>query len=411
MIKELAHFTEALDEDLKNRGIQPREGLHVLLKLKYENGEWQLDSDKVMYERFTRKMTTSEFLQECAFLSQNAWCIDTNKCFDLPTKAIHSCSPYCVAFKKEHLKGGEKYQKNKIKDKKQIYERFDDYFSKSLNLLESEEAQKKCQAFAASFSNESSNVYFEKILIQKERELKEKRDQVNQQVEALKEQINKSATSAEKKLIKEQADKLTRQLEPIRELSDSDYIIFYLDEPLEQYKVAHDRYLADKLFNTAAYNTEPDEEGIIYGTSNFLNGFNSSMPFLLHQTASFDITNRISDKEAKYLYQFQQLLPRKILPNPLPIFIFKEELQEKVIGLFKDNEYKIGYEEIVKQLWKRYQKDFGNYYLLYYQNTKDVLVFRDFDFVSRFDYELKDESGQAWADTGFIRRNSRVYSF
>lgn len=73
----------------------------------------------------------------------------------------------------------------------------------------------------------------------------------------------------------------------------------------------HQKYLADKLFNTEKYNTKPDEAGRIFGTSNFMNGFNSNMPFLTHQTASFEITGRISDEDAKYLYEFQQVLPRK----------------------------------------------------------------------------------------------------
>ncbi|WP_332912014.1 hypothetical protein [Algoriphagus boritolerans] len=80
-------------------------------------------------------------------MHQNAWCIDTYKCFDLPTKAIHTCSPFAVAFKREHLEGGAKFSENQSKKKKQIYERFNDYFTKAFLLFKEEEEQEKYVIF------------------------------------------------------------------------------------------------------------------------------------------------------------------------------------------------------------------------------------------------------------------------
>ncbi|MBK7873831.1 MAG: hypothetical protein IPJ74_25820 [Saprospiraceae bacterium] len=91
------------------------------------------------------------------------------------------------------------------------------------------------------------------------------------------------------------------------------------------------------------------------------------------------------------MYEFQQVLPRKFLPKPLPIFIFKEELQKEVIRIFNESGNTFRYKEIIEKLWDKYQNDFGNYYLLFWDNTKDGVIFKDFDFVSKFDYELKDE--------------------
>jgi CRISPR-associated protein Csh1 len=162
--------------------------------------------------------------------------------------------------------------------------------------------------------------------------------------------------------------------------------------PIVDYIRVHKKYLDDKLFNTDKYNSEPNEEQLIFGTSNFKNGFNSNMPFLLHQTASFDITGRISNIDAKILYDFENLLPNETLPKPLPIFIYKQEiLNEKVIGLFKESGYKMGYKELIENLLNDHQDDLHDYYLLFWQNTKKGIVFRDFDFVSKFEYEDEAE--------------------
>ncbi|MBI1183326.1 hypothetical protein GC194_03585 [bacterium] len=352
MIKEIVQFTENLEPELKQMGLAPKEGLHVVLKLEITGNVWRINKTKLQSEIYSKKQSEiSGYLEQCILWQQNAWMIDTNKCFDAPAKAIHSCSPYCVGFKREHLDGGKKYVANEANKKPQIQDRMSSYFSKALNLLNNEAETQRLKVFEELFSNPEHELYFLKLL---------------------------------------------NSLPTYEELGESDYIIFYLDEPLENYRKAHEKYLGDKLFNTDKYNTKPNDEGLIYGTNNFFNGFNGSMPYLMHQTATFDITGRISNKEAKKLFEFQQILPRKILPNPLPIFIYNNELQGKYIGLFNRDEKKLGFREIFEELDKNHQQEFANYYLLNYQNTKDGLVFNDFDFVAKFEYELNDENGKPW---------------
>jgi len=360
MIKEIIQFTERLPEKLKTDGLKPKEGLHIMLSLKQEGDTWKLDTEKVQWEYYSKKDDElSDFLQRCMQLQINSWMIDTNKCFDTPTKAIHSCSPYCVGFKREHLDGGKKFEARAEKKKDQIADRIGTYFVNAFELV-SEEEQQRLKVFEQIFTKPDHPLYFLTLLESNEKYI---------------------------------------------ELGEPEYIIFYLDETLETYQAAHSRYLAEKLFNTANFNTKPDESGLIYGTNNFFNGFNSSMPFLLHQSATFDISSRISNEEAKKLFEFQQVLPRKVLPNPLPIFIFAEELggeygrktiQEEAIGLFTQSGNRLGYKEIIETLWEKHQEKLANYYLLNYQNTKDGLVFNDFDFVAKFEYELKDGHGQPW---------------
>lgn len=384
MIKELVNFTKNLSEEFKNLGVRPREGLHIVLKMENENGHLRINTNDCQYAIFSKKMEEENpLLEKVKFLSQNAWCIDTNKCFDLPTKAIHSCSPYLVAFKREHLEHGEKFKENEKKNKVQVHQRFVTYFSKANNLFNTDEEKLTNQVFELFFLQG----HFLEVL----NDILEKNKAETEQLTIILKERSQKAKDVKDKEEKENLKRgiamIEAQLLTVKSLDDSDYVLFYLDKTLGEYKKVHQKYLADKLFNTEKYNTLPDEEGRILGTSNFMNGFNSNMPFLTHLTASFEITGRITDEEAKYLFEFQQVLPRKTLPNPLPLFIFKDELQEKVISLFKESGYKLGYKELIETLWTGYKPDFGNYYLLTWQNSKEGLIFHDFDFVSIFEYE------------------------
>lgn len=387
MIREIINFTENLDEKFKNLGATPKEGLHVMLETVLIDNTIKIDTDNYQFEIFSkkRKNGTSDFLNKCKLLHQNSWCIDTNKCFDLPTKAIHSCSPFCVAFKREHLVGGKKYNINEMKNKLQIYKRFEVYFEKAFELFDNEDDRHKYEMFKLFFTQNN----FSSIIDNVEEINSAKREVLQTQIGLLKEKLKSAKDKIEKEELKDQITNIDNELVTYKKLDDSDYIIFYLNCPLEDYKSAHRKYLNDKLFNTDKYNTPPNERGIIWGTSNFMNSFNSNMPFLMHQTASFDITGRISNKDAQLLYEFQNILPNKTLPSPLPIFIYKEELQQKVIALFKDSGYKFGYKEIIENLLQDYPDDVNNYYLLYWSNTRDGLVFKDFDFVSKFEYLLE----------------------
>ncbi len=387
MIREIINFTKNIDDKFKKLGSIPKEGLHIILNTVVVENTIKIDTYNYQYEIFSKKQKqrTSDFLNQCKLLQQNAWCIDTNKCFDLPTKAIHSCSPLCVAFKREHIIGGEKYNENKIKNKLQIDKRFEAYFEKAFELLENEDDRHKYEVFKLFFTQND----FSSILNEIEGINTVKREELQQQIDVLKEQAKSAKDKIEKEEYKNQIAKLENDAIAYKKLDDSDYIIFYLNVALEDYKKFHDKYLKDKLFVTDKYNTKPNDDGVIYGASNFMNTLNGNMPFLIHQTASFDITGRISNIEAQLLNEFQNILPNKTLPNPLPIFIYREELQQQMIGIYRENGFKFGYKEIIENLLKNYSKDLENYYLLYWANTKEGLVFKDFDFVSKFEYSLE----------------------
>lgn len=354
MIKELIQFTNSLDDELKAIGVIPKEGLHVMLSLVEKNEELKI-SNIPTYEVFSKKsVSDTSFLKKCAALAQLSWMVNTNKCFDLPAKGIHSCSPFCLAFKRESIYGGGKFNEAKIK----LYDRVESYFNKTNELLEEGADKEKAKIFQQTLNSR------EKIHL------------------------------------------LLNQIPEFPSLKDTAYVVFYLDISLDTYKMANNNYLGGKLFNTEEYNVN-GVDGNVYGTSNFFNGFNSKKLYLLHQSATFNITGRISAQDAKSLFEFENIASRRILPNPLPIFIYENERKES-ISIFKrdalEGGSKIGYREIIEELQKKTKKEVGNYYLLFYQFGE----IKDFDFVSKFEYALKNEDNNSWLVEDFFECNLAV---
>jgi len=386
MIQEIINFTQNIDDQFINSGLSPKEGLHVMLNTVTIDNTLKIDTENFQYEIYSKKLKAepSEFLNQCKLLHQNAWCINTNKCFDLPKKAIHTCSPFCVAFKREHLNGGKKFKQNEAKNENQIYQRFGAYFENAFSLFEDEKDTLQFEVFKLFFTQ----VLFSSLINKIELENKIKRESLSKELVLLKEQQKDKRNTISTEIINNQIAKIEQDLITYKELQDSDYIIFYLKRPLEEYQSIHDKYLRDNIFVNDKYNTLSDETNKMYGVSGFMNTLNDKKPFLIHQTASFDIAGRISNKEAQHLDDFLKLLGNKSLPYPLPIFIYKEELQQKMIGLFQESGFKLSYKEIVEKLINDYSEDLDNYYLLYWISTKDGIVFKDFDFVSKFDYKL-----------------------
>ena len=392
MIKELINFSESLSEDFKAIGKLPKEGLHILLQVK-DDGTLNLAADSIQYGYFNKKMDQNDlspFLKKCLLLQENSWMVDTNKCFDTTTRAIHSCSSYSVGIKKDNLKGGANYEKRKKEGKNLVYGSFETYFQKANEILNIVDDTKSpiAVAFAGFFEKGTWEKVLEVILNQRDA----KYQLLQTKEKNLKDRLKGTSDKTEKGTINEELKNLAIDMLEYQPVADAEYIIFYLDLPLKDYKSVHSFYLDDKLFNTAEYNTKPDEDGIIYGTSNFMNSFNQKMPFLMHRSATFDISSRISNVEAKALYEFSKVFGNKTLPNPLPIFIYRNELfEERVFALYREG--KRNFRDVIISLYSDFKDDFQNYYLLNWSNTKDGVVFNDYDFVSKFRYELNNEGG------------------
>lgn len=356
MLKELVQFTQTVvgDPIFRNLNLTPKEGLHIVLRVESTPEQISIADDLAFAGVFSKKTTVEGWFEKCAAWSQVAWMVDTNKCFDTPVKAIHSASPFCFALKRTNLEGGDQYLTNQAEKKSQVYDRIDGYFAKAVALLENDEEKRIAEAFRVALSD---------------------RDRLHRWL---------------------------AKVEAYPSVKDGEYVIFYLDLPLETYAAANRKYLKEKLFNTSEYNlADSKSPDLLHGTSNWFNGFPLKKPFLLHQSATFDIAGRISSEEAQTLYDFSDLSRRKLFPNPLPLFIMADE-REQAFKIFKDDavsggEQRKAYLEIIRELWRDMRKakpdhELGNYYLLFMVGGE----IRDFDFVSRFEFELKDKKGQSW---------------
>ncbi|WP_143959476.1 hypothetical protein [Litoribacter populi] len=329
MIKELVQLVKDMPASVKQRAVEPKAGLHILIGFDEEGKGKVIESERYLGKKHGEP---SNFLLESASKQEAAWMIDTNKCFDLPIKGLHSASPYCLAFKRESWIGGDKYPTDGKKPN--LLNRLDIYFGKTFE-----------EKYELSETEKQGAIQF-------------------------------------KVFMKAEMNNILAKIPEYTDLDGSDYVIFYRNEPVEKYRVFQGIYLSGGLFNTSEYNIEVEED--VFGTSNFYNGFNSKKPFLMHQTASFDITSRISAKEAKALSEFQIFAGKRLYPNPTPIFIDEPELTHEAINLYHRSEgQKPSHRELITELWKR-QKDLGNYYLLYFSGGG----IQDFDYVSKFRYLL-----------------------
>jgi CRISPR-associated protein Csh1 len=362
MIKELVQFTQAVTKDpvFRNLNIAPKEGLHLVLKVEQDANQVSIADDPVFAGVFKKNTGVDSWFEKCAGWSQVAWMVDANKCFDTPSKAIHSASPFCFALKRTNLEGGDQYLANQASNKSQVYDRVDSYFAKAFALLESEEEKQIADAFCRALSD---------------------RDRLHRWLES------------------------TKLYDSVK---DGEYVIFYLDIPLESYLMANRKYLKENLFNTSKYN-EPDpvQADLMHGTSNWFNGFPTKKPYLMHQSATFDIAGRITSDEAQALFDFSDLSSRKLFPNPLPLFVMADE-RERAFKLFKDDavsggDKRKGYLEILEELWRERTGELGNYYLLFIASGE----IRDFDFVSRFDFNLSPD-GSPWQVVDLFDTNENM---
>jgi len=157
-------------------------------------------------------------------------------------------------------------------------------------------------------------------------------------------------------------------------------LLVYFDIDKKLYKKASDIYRQKKGGLKKSVPTI-DYQNSQYTVNKFLNNDNEDKIFLKHLTA-FNKYNYYHKKEFNELLEdFKPAI--KELPNPLPIFIVKSELNDKFIKIFKHDKNK-GYKEIISELFKTYKNDLNNYYLF----NGNSLAIKDFDYVSSFNYEL-----------------------
>lgn len=343
MIKEICQFVEMLEKDtpdLFEEGGKLKEGIYVALDIRLNDGKFYLhnvDENGSILQNdiglYTKKTEMTPFFEKCRLIMQASKPVSAAKIFN-PNKKIFNvtCSPYAVGFTK------------KILDK---------------NLPEIEQL---------GIMSELSNQYFKKA----EEFIEDGQSRV--WFESLKNYLTSHLWSILEKV-------------GYNELKEAFAVIFFLKEPtIDDYKIPYQKYLGLNVFNKAEYNTLYND--ITYGISDSLSSFNGKKMFLQHQSASFRYNFRINGEDAQLIWKFYQLQQNKQLPNPLPIFVDKEEanLNSDVVKLFNE-EGKASYSEIISSLLNRRRTNLQNFYLLFIQKGQII----DLDFVPTFKYILKDK--------------------
>lgn len=166
--------------------------------------------------------------------------------------------------------------------------------------------------------------------------------------------------------------------------ADLDIYVIFNEPTLSDFKEIHDRYVSRKVFNKDEYNIVIGST--TYGISDSMSSFDDKKIFRQHKTAPFDLNYRVTGDTAKIIWQFHQLRRRQVLPNPLPIFIDKQELNGKMIAVVNEDKT-VSYSQMLRKLFEDTPKgDLGSYYLLFF--LKGSIA--DLDFVPSFRYHLEN---------------------
>lgn len=337
MIQELAKFVADLEQNdpfIHQKGVELREGLYLFVEIN-EDGSLSI-IHKLLNDK---KVSKAQIMEEQELLYRRSLALQQVLMPVAPTKIFNpiekifgvTCSSFALGFNKKNIDKNsiEKIQKGLVQ-----------YFDKAKEFLDSDDdiLKNKFLYWHNTFSG-----YCKHNLVQ----FLEKLEEYQQ--------------------VKEGGDFL---------------VMLILNEPnIEYFKIIHDVYFHKNIFNKEEYN-KADKEGLTRGVPDSLYTYNVKKPFLQHQSSPFNLKYRTSISEAKLIWQFYEL-QKRVLPNPLPIFIDNRELNKEVVTLFSEDK-KENYTDIIKALFTIHKEDLGGYYLLFSQKGSII----DLDFVPSFQYHL-----------------------
>ena len=371
MIQEIINYMKYLRNSspkIFEEVLEPSKGLHILVELD-ENGnarnfpgERGIDWD---YYDGTKK---SDFMRKIVFydLYTSYLSMNKQKKFD-PKQKIHSSSPFALAF--NFQLNNEDKKKYEIKSNPSKKEKKDNI--------------KLIRKVKIGLVKLQLKIYFENVLTV---------FKLDEEQKSLVSKFEAFLNSALDYFISENFSYEFTNIS--LNLKEKDYIKIYLKNiGLSTYEKVYESYLTKHIFNKKKYNLISNNE--IYGVLDFMTTFQDGKVFLKHKTATFKggVNARIKVDDAKLIFLFSKIL--KNLPNPLPIFIDEREFEtsDQIIKIFRQNT-KLSYGEIIKKLFDENENLLlENYYLLFFGYKNKELVLKDFDFVSRFRYYLKDKEG------------------
>ncbi|PIQ29322.1 MAG: hypothetical protein COW63_13910 [Bacteroidetes bacterium CG18_big_fil_WC_8_21_14_2_50_41_14] len=363
MIREIINFLNDLEQDYPevfDLNKTPSPGLHLWVELDDE-GNWKNNPpiEGVDYVVYDGKETLSFKHYEAIRYEELGLRVGTtmNKTLD-KKKQIFSCSPFVVNFK---IKS---YSNDKIEGTKEekITSLLKFYFENAISIC----------------INKNDTVLIEQATAFKN-------------VIA---QVLKAINLLTVTVIEKDNSVINKPL--IETFKDDSYInIYNKDICLDEYRTCHENYLREKLFNINDYNSDKEINETTWGISDFINGTGAKFTkktFLQHKTGGFfkGVASRIQAKDTIALNKFEILLNNQVLPNPLPIFVDKNEFKNnsEIVSIFNnEGERKFSYPQLLKTIYEiDEQRILSNYYLL---NISRGVV-NDFDFVSNFQYKLNN---------------------
>ena len=354
MIQEIVNFMEVFnnEKNINTVRLPKNNGLYIFLKI---DNELNHESEIVHFINKKNEVETinnynEDFIKKIKLIHQYSFYInnDMNKQakFD-KKKKIHTTSPAIVSFRLKYDKNDNKVN-NKTELLKIIKDRLDDYFKNSIKI---------------SYNN---NLNEDELL--------------------LFENFKKKVKSILDEIINKQNPDQLNIIFDEKQFKVNDYLNFVLLSD----KINFEEFLKIGRKNYEEKESQSNNENNLQ-QNEFLTTYSPKKIFKTHKTAPFDISYMLSGDNLKILKDFESKLKisnPKVLPSPLPIFIFKQELNNEIIKLYKDDN-KLGFKEIVEKLYDEKKEDLQNYYLIHWSNNKQI--FNDVDFVPNFIYKIEFE--------------------
>jgi CRISPR-associated protein Csh1 len=354
MVEEIINFEKALAANGENRKILPQVGINVLFSFEHEQPvvKWgvfpndDIDTEQLRFD--------TEHLEKCGNLYQYVTGLIRNKRHDTK-KHNESCSPFAYILKLEAIE--------KIRTDSDWGAFVDDFNAKSSRVFDVQKHDDIANEFAAFIS----------FLKNQDGGFLSTTDHIVKSIDS----YNAGSKRKVKKIEK---------------------LLLFFDAKETYYQEAQLNSLGHKPIARDDADSSTDQivdEGVNFQDCDWLYGFSDKKEFLQHRTAAFDKCHKIRSDQATIVNSFfAKLKARDVFPKPLPIFIVKEELNNKVVRIFGKNKM-LTFADIFDQLYsttKNYtDDDLSNYYLLYAQIEKKKLVVKDFEFVPSFIYKTNYE--------------------
>lgn len=111
--------------------------------------------------------------------------------------------------------------------------------------------------------------------------------------------------------------------------------------------------------------------------------------FSRHQSHFTLINKKLHSENIIAAMNLLKLLYNGMLPNPIPIFLDNDELNKKVISIYKRGNIK-KYTQIIKSLIKDHGEDLQNYYIISYSKGQSLII-NDVDLISSFNFWINIE--------------------